>query len=112
MAFGAGPAADATYFTAAGTQAAAGVNALWVSVLVDFGAGGAILLGVLIVTAVWQMRRFPPLAAILLPSCAAALVNSSIPDWSLAALAVILFTLGWASPAASRPPPPAGAYAT
>ena len=111
MVFGAGPAADATYFTAAGTQAAAGVNALWVSVLVDFGAGGTILLGVLIVTAVWRMRRFPPLAAILIPSCVASLVNSSIPDWSFAALAVIMFTPGRASPAASRPPLPAGTYA-
>lgn len=95
---GAGPAADVTYFAvmypAADGQPVA-VNALWASVLFDFGEGGLAVLALLLAVAAWRMRRYPELAAVLLPMCVASLVNSAIPDWSLAALAVMLFAFGW-----------------
>lgn len=115
---GAGPAADVTYFAvmyppSAGQPVA--VNALWASALFDFGEGGVAVLCVLLVIAVWRMRRRPEMTAILLPMCAASLVNSSIPDWSFAALAVMLFayastpkrsvpTRGWHPPPSRRSP--------
>jgi hypothetical protein len=102
---GAGPAADVTYFAvmyppSAGQPVA--VNALWASVLFDFGEGGLAVLALLLVIAAWRMRRYPELAAILLPMCVASLVNSSIPDWSFAALAVMLFAVGWVRHPARR----------
>jgi hypothetical protein len=98
MYLGAGPDADAVYFPA--MQAAggpiAGVNALWVSVLVDWGEGGLAVLAVLMVTAAWRMRRHREACAVLLPSFVSSLVNSSIPDWSLVALGILLYAFGWA----------------
>jgi hypothetical protein len=107
---GAGPGADAVYFPAELAQGSATVaasNALWASVLFDFGAWGAAVLGVLVAGAAWRMRRRPVLCALLLPFCVSSMVSSSIPDWSFAALAVMLAALGWGlSPAqpASRAP--------
>jgi hypothetical protein len=36
------------------------------------------------------------MAALLLPFLVASMVNSAIPDWSLAALGILLFACGWA----------------
>jgi hypothetical protein len=94
---GAGPAADSVYFPAAhpaGTPLVA-PNALWVSVLFDFGEGGVAILAVLMLTAVWRMRRDPLMCAVLLPFFVASLVNSSVPDYSLVALGIFLHALGW-----------------
>ena len=100
MRLGAGPAADVTYFAAerlsGSGQQVAGVNALWVEVLVDFGETGVSLLGILLIVAAWRMRRFPEAAAILLSLSVASLVNSDIPDWSFPALAILVFGFGWA----------------
>lgn len=98
MHWGAGPDADATYFPAmhAAGGPVAGVNALWVSVLVDWGEGGLALLAVLMAVAAWRMRRHPEACAVLLPFFAASLVNSAIPDWTLVALGVVLYGFGWA----------------
>lgn len=102
--FGAGPAADATYFPAIypqtlniGGTLSGGVAAdsIWISTLFDLGEVGVAVLGALMVTAVWRMRRFPRTAAILLPFFTASLVNSSIPDYSVVALGIMLFTFGW-----------------
>jgi hypothetical protein len=99
MRLGAGPAADATYFAATGPVIAGrpvAANALWASVLFDFGECGVAVLAVLMIAAAWRMRRFPVLAAVLLPFFVASLVNSAVPDWSLAALGVMLSGFGWA----------------
>ena len=77
--FGAGPAADSTWLSAmypgpSGTTEAA--NALWVSILFDFGEVGVAAFGVLMIVAVWRMRRNPQMTAILLPFFIATLVNS------------------------------------
>ncbi len=104
MRFGAGPAADVTYFATMYRPAwreHAAVNALWASTLFDFGEGGVAILGALMVVAAWRMRRRPPMTAILLPFFAASLINSSIPDYSFVALGVMLFAFGWASRASS-----------
>lgn len=52
----------------------------------------------LLIIAAWRMRRFPDMAAILLPLCVASLVNSDILSWSFAALAIMLFASSWADP--------------
>ncbi|MGH3257970.1 MAG: hypothetical protein ACRDOU_21690 [Streptosporangiaceae bacterium] len=94
MRFGAGPAADATYFPAMypGPHGSTLTpNALWVSVLFDFGEGGVVILVVLLLVAAWRMRVSPVMTALLLPFLVASLVNSSVPDYSFAALAVMLF---------------------
>lgn len=98
MRLGAGPAADATYFPAMlpGAHGPAAVNALWVSTLFDFGEGGVAVLGALMIVAAWRMRRSPQMTAMLLPFFVASLVNSSIPDWSFVALAIMLLAFGWA----------------
>ena len=105
MLFGAGPVADATYFPATypqrlsiGGALGGGVapNAIWISTLFDLGEVGVAVLGALMVTAVWRMRRFPQTAAILLPFFTASLVNSTVPDYgSVVALGIMLFTFGW-----------------
>jgi hypothetical protein len=99
MHHGAGPDADATYFPAmeAAYGPVAGVNALWVSVLADFGEGGVAVLAVLMITAVWRMQRSPAMAAVLLPLFVASLINSAIPDWSFVALGIMLYGFGWAA---------------
>lgn len=93
MRTGAGPAADATYFTTeypvvAGPPMAA--NTLWVATLFDFGEWGVTVLGVLMLAALWRMRRKPRMTALLLPFFVASLVNSAIPDYSFVALGVVL----------------------
>lgn len=72
------------------------MNALWVSVLFDFGEGGVAVLAAMMIAAAWRMRHSPPMTAVLLPFFVASLVNSSIPDWSFVALGIMLFGLGWA----------------
>jgi hypothetical protein len=106
MRFGAGLAADTTYFPAmypdrSTTGVAYGPNALWVAILFDFGEGGVAILGVLMLAAAWRMRHFPQLTAILLPFFAAALVNSAAPDTALVALGIMLFAFGRAPFAAT-----------
>lgn len=100
MRLGAGPAADEIYFPALypASPAAAPVapNALWVSVLFDFGECGVTVLSVLMATAVWRMRRSAPMAAILMPFFVASLVNSATPDWALTAVGIMLMGFGWA----------------
>lgn len=103
MHFGAGPAADSTWLPAmypgpSGTTEAA--NALWVSILFDFGEVGVAALGALMIVAVWRMRRNPQMTAILLPFFIATLVNSSGADTALVALGIMLFTFRWAPAAA------------
>jgi hypothetical protein len=94
---GAGPSADAVYFPAVKLPGAppAGTNALWVSVLFDFGAWGLMALAVLVLLAAWRMRLGPVPCAVLLPFLVASMVNSAIPDWSVTALAVLLYGLRW-----------------
>jgi hypothetical protein len=97
MRAGAGPGADAAYFAAypppPGVPSA--VNALWVSVLFCFGEWGLALLAIAGILAAWRIRRNPQMAALLLPFMVASMVNSAIPDWSLAALGILLFACGW-----------------
>jgi hypothetical protein len=94
---GAGPGADAVYFPAIKAPGAppAGTNALWVSVLFDFGAWGLAALAVLVLLATWRVRPDPAMCAVLLPFLVASMVNSAIPDWSVTALAVMLYALRW-----------------
>ena len=104
MHFGAGPSADSTWLPAtypgpSGTTEAA--NALWVSILFDFGEVGVAALGALMIVAVWRMRRNSQMTAILLPFFIATLVNSSGADTALVALGIMLFTFRWA-PAAGK----------
>jgi hypothetical protein len=96
---GAGPAADAVYFPAAypsesGSRAA---NAMWLVVLFDFGEWGTAALAVMMLVAMWRMRRRPVMTALLLPFFVASLVNSSVPDYSLTVLGILLFAFGWAT---------------
>jgi hypothetical protein len=97
MRAGAGPGADAAYFAAypppPGVPSA--VNALWVSVLFSFVEWAVALLAMGVILAAWRMRRHPQMAALLLPFMVASMVNSAIPDWSLASLGILLFTCGW-----------------
>jgi len=107
MRAGAGPGADVTYFAATGPDAGGhpvAANAIWASALFDFGEYGVAVLGLLMVTAAWRLRRRPVLAAVLLPFMVASLVNSEIPDWSLAALAIMLAAFGWGRPSADPGP--------
>ena len=101
MHFGAGPAADFTWVSAmypgfSGPTVAA--NALWVSILFDFGEVGVMALGAMMIVAVWRMHRNPRMTAILLPFFIAALVNSSGagPEPALVALGIMLFAFRWA----------------
>lgn len=97
--YGAGPAASSVYLPAvypAWAGPAVAANSLWLEVLFDFGAGGVAVLGLLMLTAGWRMRRYPAVAAILLPSLIASLVNSSTADTLMAALAIMLFVPGYA----------------
>jgi hypothetical protein len=99
MSSGAGPAADAVYFPAAypsgsGSQQAA--NAMWLTVLFDFGEWGTAMLAVMMLVALWRMRRSPAMTALLLPFFTASLVNSAVPDYSFTVLGILLFAFGWA----------------
>lgn len=96
---GVGPGADAVYFTAAypsnaGQSVAA--DAMWLSVLFDFGEWGVAVLAVMMVVGLWRMRRSPRMTALFLPFFIASMVNSSVPDWSFTVLGILLFTFGWA----------------
>jgi hypothetical protein len=101
MRLGAGPSADTTYFRAmypgGGGTTALEPNAVWVSVLFDFGEAGVAVLAVLMVTAAWRMRRYPVMAAVMLPWLVAATVNSGGTGSAVVVLAVLLFTFGWAT---------------
>ena len=97
---GAGPAADRTYFPARFPSAVPLLpDALWVSVLFDFGLVGVLLLAVLMLAAVWRLRRRPQMCAILLPFFVTSLVNSAEGyfEYQFVALGIILFAFGWAS---------------
>jgi hypothetical protein len=106
---GAGPAADETYFPARFPSGTLRPNALWVSVLFDFGLMGVLLLGALMVVAVWRMRGRPQMCAILLPFFVASLINSAEGnfEYGFVALGIMLFTFGWAGTGQARDPSPA-----
>jgi hypothetical protein len=98
---GAGPAADATYFRArypATGPRSYGVPALWASILFDFGMIGIAVFGVLMLTAVWRMRKDPGLCAVLLPFSVATAIDSAEESfaYSFVALGILLFTFRWA----------------
>jgi hypothetical protein len=95
---GAGPAADQTYFPARFPSGTLRPNALWVSVLFDFGLIGVLLLGTLMLIAVWRMRHRPQMCAILLPFFVASLINSAEGsfEYGFVALGIMLFAFGWA----------------
>jgi hypothetical protein len=95
---GAGPAADDTYFPARFPSGTLRPNALWVSVLFDFGLIGVLLLGNLMVIAVCRMRYRPQMCAILLPFFVASLINSAEGnfEYGFVALGITLFAFGWA----------------
>ena len=95
---GAGPAADETYFPARFPSGTLRPNALWVSVLFDFGLIGVLLLSILMVIAVWRMRQRTETCAILLPFFVASLVNSAEGsfEYGFVALGIVLFAFGWA----------------
>jgi hypothetical protein len=105
---GAGPAADETYFPARFPSGLIRPNALWVSVLFDFGLIGVTGLAILMLTAAWRMRHAPWLAAILVPFFITALINSAEGSYEYAFvfLGILLFAFGWAAP--SRRVPGAG----
>jgi len=102
---GAGPAADETYFPAKFPSGLIRPNALWVSVLFDFGIVGVVVLAALMLAAAWRMRHFPQLAPILLPFFITALINSAEGSYEYAfvALGILLFAFGWAAPPGSSP---------
>lgn len=95
---GAGPAADETYFPARFPSGTLRPNALWVSVLFDFGLIGVLLLGSLMVIGVWRMRHRTQMCAILLPFFVASLINSAEGsfEYGFVALGIMLFAFGWA----------------
>ncbi len=102
---GAGPAADTVYFPTAypvwlGRQAA---NAMWLSVLFDFGEWGTAVLAVMMLVAIWRMRRSPLITALLLPFFVSSILNDSVPDYSLTVLGIVLFTFGWPKDLAEAP---------
>jgi hypothetical protein len=101
MHFGAGPAADVTWFAAmypgpGPSGATVGANALWVVILFDFGEFGVVALGAMMIAAVWRMRRNSKMTALLLPFFIATLVNSTGADTALVALGILLFAFRWA----------------
>jgi hypothetical protein len=110
MRAGAGPAADNTYFPAkypVEISDAYRPNNLWVSILFDFGEGGLVVLGAMMLWAVWRMRHRPDIAALLLPFFIASLINSAEGsfEYAFVALGVMLLAFGWVQPIA-RPPFP------
>lgn len=104
---GAGPAADETYFPARFPSGTLRPNALWVSVLFDFGLIGGLLLGTLMVIAVWRVRHRPQMCAILLPFFVASLINSAEGsfEYGFVALGIVLFTFEWAGTSQVDDPP-------
>jgi hypothetical protein len=97
---GAGPAADVTWFPAKYPPAEGPVilpNALWESVLFDYGEWGVVVLTVLLLTAAWRVRRFPEMAAVLLPFMVMSVTDSAEGSFGyvFTALAVMLFAFGW-----------------
>ena len=104
---GAGPAADQTYFPARFPSGTLRPNALWVSVLFDFGLIGLLLFGTLMAIAVWRMRHRPQMCAVLLPFFVAALINSAEGsfEYGFVALGIMLFAFGWAGTSQVDDPP-------
>ena len=107
---GAGPGADAVYFTA--VRAEGGANAMWLSVLFDLGEWGLAVFAVMLFAGLRGMRRNPAALAVFVPFFTASAVNSAIPDYTVTALGILLFAFGWASrpyaaaPSSSRRPTP------
>ena len=107
MHFGAGPSADSTWLPAmypGSGGATVAANALWVGILFDYGEAGVAVLAVLMIVAVWRMRRNPQMTAILLPFFISTLVNSSGADTALVALGIMLFAFRWMPTAAPSDP--------
>jgi hypothetical protein len=97
MVGGAGPAADAVYFSAIYAERGPDIsaNTMWLSVLFDFGEWGVAIFIIILLTGVWRMRSNRLALAIFLPFFTASMVNSSIPDYSVTTLGILLFTFGW-----------------
>jgi hypothetical protein len=108
MLTGAGPAADITYFPAK-FRGTFQPNALWASVFFDFGFAGVLVLAVLMLVAVWRMRRHPQMCAILLPFFVASLINSAEGtfEYKFVALGIVLFAFGWVCPGGTDASPAA-----
>ena len=68
---------------------------MWLSVLFDFGECGLVIFIVMLLAGVWRMRRNNLALAIFLPFFTASMVNSSIPDYSVTVLGILLFAFGW-----------------
>jgi hypothetical protein len=110
---GAGPSADSTYFPAKFPtrphQEPLLPDALWVSVLFDFGLVGVAVLAILMPMAIWRMRHSPGIAAIMIPFFVTALINSAEGsfEYAFVALGVMLYAFGWeaksAVPSAAQP---------
>ena len=104
--FGAGPAADSTYFSEKypSNGIAYRTNSLWLSILFDFGEIGVVTLGILMLIAISWMRRHSRMAAIILPFFVASLINSAEGsfEYSFVALGILLFTFGWIKSPADR----------
>jgi hypothetical protein len=99
MTTGAGPGADTVYFNAIhvfnGPLVAA--NAMWLSILFDFGIWGVAAFAIMLLVGIWRMQRNSLALAIFLPFFTASMVNSAVPDYSVTALGILLFTFGWIS---------------
>ena len=97
MAVGAGPAADAVYFPAVYAVGGPKIapNAMWLTVLFDFGEWGLAIFVAMLLVGVWRMRRNSLALAVFLPFFTASMVNSAIPDYSVTALGILLFSFGW-----------------
>jgi hypothetical protein len=106
---GAGPAADETYFPARFPSGTQRPNALWVSVLFDFGLIGVVVTGILMVIAVWRMRHRPQMCVILLPFYVTSLINSAEGsfEYDFVSFGIVLFAFGWARAFQSGDPPAA-----
>jgi hypothetical protein len=109
---GAGPAAENTYFPARFPSSTLRPDALWVNALFDFGVFGAVVVGALMLTAVWRMRRRPQMCAILLPFFVTSSINSAeyTFEYAFVALGIMLFAFGWARAPQSDDPPAADLY--
>jgi hypothetical protein len=75
---------------------------MWVSTLFDLGEAGTAILLILTAVAMWRLRCFALMAAVLLPFTVASMVNSSIPDYSFTVLGIMLYAFGWACEAEVR----------
>jgi hypothetical protein len=101
MLAGAGPATDSTYFPAKFPtrphEEPLLPDALWVSVLFDFGLVGVSVLVILMLMASWRMRHYPAMSAIMIPFFVTALINSAEGsfEYAFVALGIMLYAFGW-----------------